>query len=306
MLKRFYVEHITDAEGEWVVGRIEATLTEVTRRIDVSRGWFLKRIWPTWTEIGVARQVEKGFIEVPMLYEKGEYYQMPLPVRRELNALRAEIRDLKTELKEAKSVEKPRAKRTRSAREKDTMRPHRARFSRDTSFLKVLNSKNSLSGNTIISGFYKGIGQTKISKVKRERASKIFRKLRSDGFDLEDIAFAVDWTIENAKEELYDFAIIEHTIGQAIAASDKQELERKGMEEREKAKAEEELEREAEEREREKIEEYKANLSPENRAALRERAEAEISAAGIYKPGFISEPLISAKENELVRKELEE
>jgi len=44
-----------------------------------------------------------------------------------------------------------------------------------------------------------------------------------DDFKPEDIQFAVEWTLKNAKEELYDFSIIKHTIGQAIVAKKKAE-----------------------------------------------------------------------------------
>ena len=83
------------------------------------------------------------------------------------------------------------------------------------------NIKDSLS--QYIDLFYSTIGQPKISKVKRERAKKCFEELIQDGFSQDDIVFAINWTIKNAKEKPYDFALIKDTIGQAMAT--KKEIE---------------------------------------------------------------------------------
>ncbi len=63
--------------------------------------------------------------------------------------------------------------------------------------------KDSLSPREIVSGFYRGIGQLKISKAKRERAEKVFKELAEDNFSPEDIQFAVEWTLKNAREKPY-------------------------------------------------------------------------------------------------------
>jgi len=39
----------------------------------------------------------------------------------------------------------------------------------------------------------------------------------SEGYSLEDIQFAAGWTIKNTEKKLYDFSILEHTIGQALS-----------------------------------------------------------------------------------------
>ena len=46
-----------------------------------------------------------------------------------------------------------------------------------------------------------------------------------EGFKPEDIEFAAEWTLKNAKEKPYDFSIICHTIGEAMAAKEKAEGE---------------------------------------------------------------------------------
>ena len=166
------------------------------------------------------------------------------------------------------------------------------------------NLKNTLSLRDIISGFYKGIGQEKISKTKRERADKSFKELHRDGFSLEDIQFAVEWTLKNSKEEPYDFSIITHTIGQAMAAKEKMEREKTEKLERKRIAAAEEAEKERRDREREKIEAYKETLSTEERAKLRERALEEIRKIDGVKEEFIGDILIEVKENEILKAEM--
>ena len=164
--------------------------------------------------------------------------------------------------------------------------------------------KDTLSPRAIVSGFYKGIGQPRISKEKRERAENNFKELLDDGFQPEDIQFAVEWTLKNAKEELYDFSIIKHTIGQAMATRRKVEAEEARKRERAKTAAQKEAQEKKIAEEEAKTKAYKESLDTEERARLRERAEAEIRSSGQYKKEFITEYLIEARENELVREQI--
>lgn len=166
------------------------------------------------------------------------------------------------------------------------------------------NVKNSLSPRAIVSGFYKGIGQSRISKAKRERAEKSLKELLEEGFNPEDVQFAVEWTLKNTKEELYDFSIIKHTIGQAMAAKKKVKAEEARKEEEERIAVERRADEKKREEEKAKIDSYKETLSSEERARLRERAEAEIRESGQYKAEFITEHLIEAKESELIREQI--
>lgn len=162
----------------------------------------------------------------------------------------------------------------------------------------------SLSGDKIISIFYKGIGQERIAGEKREKARGVYRKLRADKFTPEEICFAVQWTLENANAEPYDFALIQATIGQALATR-KKEVERKEAEEdieKEVDRRREEIEKE--ESERDDLEFYKADLSPEERAELREEATKELRDIGAYPEQFITDILLGIKENEILRRRL--
>ena len=313
----FRVEEDYRSPGEWVTGKVRATKVEIIRKSKVKENLFYRKLWPDLKKVGLVADGDDGWISLPYVWRKldvppaeaqmSEMEQAQEDADRRMENMEHRLHNMEQRL-EAETFDNPSGETgsqpvlTGSQPVSTGCEPVLHPFKEESK-----ESKVSLSTlNTVISGFYRGIGQKRISKEKRERGLKVFRKLRKDGFDPVDIAFAVEWTLENAKEEVYDFSIIEHTIGQAIAARDKQESARKELEERDKAVEEERSQRETELQEREQIEAHKANLGEEKRAALRERAEAEISAAGIYKPGFISEPLIAAKENELLRKELEE
>ena len=168
------------------------------------------------------------------------------------------------------------------------------------SIIKEILINNSSLSDTV-TGFYNSIGQAKISKGKREKGKKVIEELLEDGFSVEDIQFAVEWTPANAKEDLYDFSIIKHTIGQAMAVKaevDKAAALRSANEE---ARQQEQADREAEEAERGKLEALKGSLSDEERSELRLQAENAIKASGEYKAAFITDALIEAKENEILR-----
>jgi len=164
--------------------------------------------------------------------------------------------------------------------------------------------KDSLSPRAIVSGFYKGIGQKKITVAKRERAEKNLKEIIDDGFSLTDIQFAVKWTLENAKEELYDFSIIKHTIGQAMAAKAEADANEARKAEIERIASLEQEERQRMEEERERVEAHKQGLAPEERAKLREKAQKEIRSMDGIKEEFVSEVLIEAKENEILKAEM--
>ncbi len=163
------------------------------------------------------------------------------------------------------------------------------------------NLKDSLSPRAIVSGFYNGIGQARISKEKRERAESNFKELLGDGFDPGDIQFAVEWTLKNAKEELYDFSIVKHTIGQAMVAKKKAEEGEAKKRERERIATQEEAEERRRAEEERQIKAYKESLDADERVRLRQRAEAEIKNSGKYRAEFVTDYLIEAMENNLIR-----
>ena len=163
-----------------------------------------------------------------------------------------------------------------------------------------------LSREKVISMFYKGIGQRRISREKREKARNVYKELRKDNFTPEEISFAVTWTLENANEKPYDFALIQSTIGQALAAMKKVDAQKQAREEIQEEIDSQREEIEEQERESDDWEFYKADMPEKDREGLRKNAIEEIAASGEYAPEFISDILITVKENEILRRELPE
>ena len=166
------------------------------------------------------------------------------------------------------------------------------------------NKTKKLSPSEIASDFYKGIGQTKISKNKKEKAEKDIDELLNDNFSIEEVIFAVEWTLKNSTEKIYDFSIIKHTIGQATAEKKKIDEQKAKKLEMERMASEKQKEEEREARELAKIKAYKEAMNPKDRADLRKKAETEIRDSGKYREEFITDILIESKENELIGKEL--
>ena len=125
-----------------------------------------------------------------------------------------------------------------------------------------------------------------------------------DGFSPDDIQFAVKWTLANTKNELYDFSIIKHTIGQAMAAKAEIEARKSKRMEVERAGELDRIEKEKEQANRERAEKLKAEMDLPDRAALRERAKETLRATDGIKENFISDALIKAQENKILRGEV--
>lgn len=167
------------------------------------------------------------------------------------------------------------------------------------------NLKDSLSQEELISHFYDCIGQQKLTSIKRERARECLKQMLNEGFSLEDISFAIEWTIDNSKEKPYEFSIIQHTISQAMADKDKVETEKARRKEQEQIAIQEKADEDRLEKERAEIEAFKEKMEPEERERLRQKALEEINKMEGIKKDFITEVLIRAKENEILKIELD-
>ena len=111
--------------------------------------------------------------------------------------------------------------------------------------------------------------------------------------------------MENSKEDIYDFAIIKHTISQAIVDKEKLEAEKARKLEKEKmAIQEQEAERRNEE-ELAKLKAHKEELSEVERTELYKKAMDEIAKMEGVKKEFVTPILIEAKENEILKAKLE-
>jgi hypothetical protein len=199
------------------------------------------------------------------------------------------------------TMTKPEAKPEKTS---DPADPRQNDYSHSVYPLKEDSFKDSLSLSKVTDIFYTSIGQPKVSKEKRERAERVVEELLADGFTLEDIAFAAEWTTANAKEKPYDFSLLKHTIGEAI--SHKRDIQERQVREQEAARvvaAEKEAARQEEQR-LAALKAQKESLGPDERAALRRQAEDDIRRSGQFRPEFVTEALIEAKENEILSGEI--
>lgn len=327
MLAHFYIEEVHDTDGVWVAGRIHATKYRIAKKVSNSRGYFGIEIWPRWTEIGII-EMRDGGIYLPMYYKKGDTYLQPAVIRKELQELKTRqvkmesksgdmqktIQNLLIALGETTETSKILENSEQPAechhdsddRSAIVNRPLSDRIrslsDRPVSFKVFKDLKISLSDvNKLISGFYKKIGVSRISKPVRDKAIASFKKLQEAGFKPEEIAYALEWIPENATEPVKHFGIVAHMIDQAIAAM-KEELAKAEAEEsqaEERQKAEEVRERES--AELQTLKEYKAKLSDAKRQKLREKALEKLNNTPGIKADYISEPLVEVMENNVIR-----
>ncbi len=305
-----------DTDKVWVKGRFRATRMQMLRWTGLAKSSFHIK-WRNMVDAKLIEEEEDDIWVLTRIIRKEDVAVSDADVRRiqeqQLGVIE-ELRGVKAILAEWQKdrvlpVHRtkegfPEDENTSGVPDESGSSPDERGSSPDSDILlKVfLNKKTShCSLDSIITGFYRQIGQNKIPSGKRERGFNVVRKLREDGFSLEDIQFAVDWIIKNAEKEPYDFSIVEHTIAQALGTRDKSKAKKRMVEERDKAIEEEDLKQETEERERQEVETQKASLGQEDRAELREEAQGELVKAGVSE-GMINDFLLNIKENEILRK----
>ena len=149
----------------------------------------------------------------------------------------------------------------------------------------------------LITKLHQGIGTGKADIFEREAGKKHIGDLLEEGYSLEDIDFAIEWSLENAGGEIEGFSSIKGLIARAMTAREEYMAKRTQQ-------AEEEVkDREGEEIERKMVDAYKNMMSDAEKKRLRERAMAEILRDPLIKEEFVSEQLIIIKENEVIRTE---
>ncbi len=151
--------------------------------------------------------------------------------------------------------------------------------------------------NKIITKFYSMMGNGKIDIFEREAGKKHISDLQKKGYSIDDIDFAVEWILENAREEVEDFSSIANLIDKAISAREQYFAERQQQAEKEARS------QENEDIERKMIESYKKMMSDPERKALRERAMEIIRQDKRINMEFVTEQFIIIKENEIIREE---
>ena len=315
MLDEFYVEEVTDTEGIWVAGRIHATVNGIGVKVETSRGYFARVIWPRWGEIGIA-EMRDGGVYLEKLYKKGDAYLQPLRLREEINEAKSRIskmeinamdmektiQNLVAILSEGRNVI---TTRTRTQRPDLTYSEAGSGLSvRDPlSLLSTSQRRTSLSeAQKLISRFYRKLGKKRIPRAVRERSNVIFKELLKDGYSAGEIAYALEWIPDHSKEPVEHFAIVPHMIEEAIASGRKELAAEEAKKTLESERTKEQEKRLREEEDREAMKEYKEQLSEEARAELRNNALLEIRGMPDMKPDFITEALIEAMENQMIRK----
>ena len=153
--------------------------------------------------------------------------------------------------------------------------------------------------------FYTKLGQNKVSKREREAANAEIKKLLEEGFTLEDVKYTINWTFKNWKETPYSIGCLSKSIGQAMAAKKKIEVKEIKKTENEKMKVQQEEAEKKMAEIQEKINEHKESLNENQRSELRNKALEEIRKTKGIKEEFITKVFIEAKENEIIRKQLD-
>lgn len=310
----FQVEEDWGGDADWIAGVINTTKAEIMRKSEVGgkgKGGF----WKAWEQLVgaglVVEQKDKSF-RLPHFKKKRYDAISPREIREKIAHLENEMEKLREELHETEGSSRPdlseKRQKESSERTKESSERTDQSSERTTDIYIDPEKKKTLSLIDIVDLFYKGIGQEKISRGKRESGVQISRKLIQDGFDPADIQFAMEWTLENATKEIYDFSIVEHTIGQAMAARRRKDAQMREIQEREQERErnreEEQASQEREEREQKEIEICKEGMDSEARTRLREEAQAEIRNSEFYKEDFVSDTLINVMENTILRQRL--
>lgn len=306
ILRYQYIKEDWESNDMWVIGHVKTTKTELFNKAPISEGAFYQKAWPELIKAGLIVDVpDDNEILLPMYKKKADFGVSPAEVaelRRRIEQLE-ELKENSQKNPDAPEINYPPSHREGNPSHREGF-PSRCEGSRARESLLEDLDGIDLSLSRAISLFYNGIGQKKISKGKRERGKKIYEKLIEDGFTPEQIQFAVGWTLKNAKEDLYDFSILEHTIGQAMAGMEREQRKREEREKRQNEAAEMEKKETEEEAVRKRILEHKASLNSAARAELRREAEAELRNSGQFKDDFIDDFLVEIKENQIIRRRL--
>jgi hypothetical protein len=126
----------------------------------------------------------------------------------------------------------------------------------------------------LLDKFYAGLNQRRISSMKRERGLAVLARLLRDGYTIDEIAYAIDWTIASISG-LHSIGILPEVMGQALAARERL-LADSGAQPNRQA-VEESSARAQAEAEQRQIEEMKAAFPRERLEALHEDARALVA-----------------------------
>jgi hypothetical protein len=149
----------------------------------------------------------------------------------------------------------------------------------------------------LLDKFYAGLNQRRISSMKRERGLAVLARLLRDGYTIDEIAYAIDWTMASISG-LHSIGILPEVMGQALAARERLLADSGAQPSRQVV--EESSARAQAEAEQRQIEAMKATFPPERLEALREDARMLV-AQEHPNLKFGQDILIRLKVDELVR-----
>jgi len=153
----------------------------------------------------------------------------------------------------------------------------------------------------VVERFYARLGQTKISRQKREQGIDILTDLEIQDFSSEEIEVGLEWILQNKDQlggKIYSLGLLPKVIGQA--------LEEKGKIHRHEQRAQEvreaELDAAQDEKRRRRLAEIYDGLSAGQREALTAKARENLLQQG-FKPEFLLDALVRAEVLRLVGEE---
>ena len=311
LITYFRVEHDTSAEGEWVGGRVHAGKWQIGERVCPASRYFYRHIWPVWVKAGVA-EMRDGGIYLTKLYKKGDSYYQPLRLRQDMDELREVFGTMKLEQGEMQTAIGDllrllgRSQTVVESTEREEEPGEAVAEQEPQTPLEKLRSDNTRIAakeiDIMVTAFYKSLGITRIAGPVRTKGNRTIRALLAEGYKPGEIEYAILWTIENATEPVKHIGILPHTIDQAIEAGQKEVEIVQVRAARESAEDQVKRERKAEQEQREAFADYKAALPKEDRDGLRAEAMERLENTPGIKTNMIVEALVSAMENEILRK----
>jgi len=330
MLAHFNIEEVHKTDGIWVAGRIHATRHKIAERVAKSRSHFNETIWPAWERQELATRKDGG-VYLPKLFKKGDSFFQPQVMKREIEELKlSQLQNERKSKEMTRTIEKlmtALSEMTTLAQVSENLTPtnelrkvkatipichstdsdlSQIAFStvtdRPLSLLSLKDLKISLSHmNALVTKFYTTIGTKRVSKPVRDKAIASFQKLLEEGYLPGEIAYALEWIPENAKEDIEHFGIVPHMIAQALKAGKAMQAEEETKKEKEEERRKADESRITEDQEVEILKKYKEELPEERREKLREGAMEQLRNTPGIKSDFMSEALIEVIENEILR-----
>jgi len=156
--------------------------------------------------------------------------------------------------------------------------------------------------DSVIDRFYSMTGQTRISRQKRERSRSQLLDLMQQGFQVDDVLYAIEWARGNISGPIHSFGLIPEIIGQAISKRPGTPQGQAPRQERsiEQRSSKSDTEVEKEQKEHERLETIYTALADDEQNALRSEAILLVeSEFGSHVPG--QQTLVRIKLMEILR-----